>query len=160
MAWQFTIRNASEETLEECFAHGTRCEAPSLPFVLDDKESRVTLKFDKNFDEGQAQICEAMLSDIESTMYNSYEYSNIALERNWLTVDDGFVLTISLNRYNEDPDPIEFTDEIYEKIADAVNGSFGDIQGKSDDYTSGKWDDWDDWHDDEGNTVDGEIAYG
>ena len=40
MAWQFTIRNASEETLEECFAHGTRCEAPSLPFVLDDKESR------------------------------------------------------------------------------------------------------------------------
>ena len=38
MAWQFTIRNASEETVEECFAHGARCEAPSLPFILDDKE--------------------------------------------------------------------------------------------------------------------------
>lgn len=103
----------------------------ALRKALEDNKKQLSLKFGKELDEEQAQICEAMLSNIETTLNYSAEYSGVSLTRNWLPVDDGFVLSITIYSYEEEPDePFEFTDEIYEKMADAVNGSFGDLEGK------------------------------
>ena len=111
--------------------------------ALDNKDKQLSLKFGKEIDEGQARICEAMLSNIESMLNYSIEYSDVSLQRSWIPTDEGFVLSISIYRYNEEPDPYEFTDEDYEKMEEAVNGSFGDLEsnGKYDDdwWTSDPW---------------------
>lgn len=102
----------------------------ALREALDNRESNCALRFDSSLTEVDAQIVQNMLSNIDNRLSNSGAY-DMYMEWNWVPVDKGFVLAISLNWYDngEEPvEPVEIPEDAYGKMDDAVEGAFGDIE--------------------------------
>ena len=75
-----------------------------------------------------------LMSDIEMRLMNSDEYGYLTLYWNWYKVQEGYVLFITIDGfdYNDDDpdidDPIDIPSDAYDKIYDAIEKSFGDIE--------------------------------
>ncbi len=122
----------------------------ALRAALEERAGLCALRFDSSLTEVDAQIVQNMLYDIDNRLNNSSAF-DMYMDWNWVPVDQGFVLAINLNWSDngEDPvDPVEIPDEAYEKMGEAVEDAFGDVEvdyweDTNEDFWS---DDETDWH--------------
>ncbi len=108
--------------------------------AVDNQQGVCALSFKEGIDEAKAMIVASMLDEIISRLYSSDAYYMLGIDYRWASTDDGYVLCIYINGYETDepsPDYGNISDEDYEKLTNAVEGSFGDIAADyySDDYT-------------------------
>ncbi len=108
-------------------------EIPALVrTALDDQKSAVAFEFEEKITETEAQIADAMMQSIESSAAFS-EY-NMGLTWSWMPVGDSYVFCVYIQNYNDVPidDTTDLPDDVYEKIAQAVEAAFGDAGDVSD----------------------------
>lgn len=120
----------------------------ALREALDNHSSLCSLRFDSSLTEVDAQIVENMLNEIYSRLDNSAAYP-MNMTWNWVPLDKGFVLAISLAWYDggDDPDPAVIPDDAYEKMNTAVEDAFGDIEVYYWEDTSTNYETEADWND-------------
>ena len=100
----------------------------ALRAALDAHEGVCSLRFGSSITETDAQIVQNMLDNISSRLSEGSTYE-MSMMWNWMPVDDGYVLAISITWYDgqENSDSPEIPDDAYEKIDTAVSDAFGDI---------------------------------
>lgn len=97
--------------------------------AVDDREGMLSLRFDSSMNESGARIIERMLNDIQNRLDYSEYGGDMYMNWNWMPLDEGWLLTVSLNWYDDPDDPdAEISEEDMEKADDAVNDAFGDIE--------------------------------
>ena len=125
----YTVMNATEES--------DIYHIPALlRKALEDRATALNLRFGSDFDETQAQIGQNMLNQIQDRLTNYWQYNDMSMEWNWLPADDFYVLSISLNWYGDEPS-VDIPEDAYEKINDAVNEAFSDLDGEYSDFEEG-----------------------
>ena len=127
--------------LEYCYAYRMSTEETdpyhvpaALRAALDNRDTILALRFvDNSMNETNAQIVQSMLESIRNVLYSSPYDSQLYMDWNWMAADQDWLLSVTLTWYEqgEDPDPVR-TDEDYEKIANAVQEAFGDIESTED----------------------------
>ncbi len=111
-----------------------------LRAALDERESLYVLRFGPEFDEAKAAIVQEMLNQIQSRLEYSELSNELYMDWNWMSLDKGWLLAVTLSWYNQGDEPtVEIPEEAYEKIADAMEEAFGDLEEHS------YWDDDSDW---------------
>jgi hypothetical protein len=96
--------------------------------ALDDGEKSVAMKFPATLTEEQAEIGDSMTSRIEDLLDETY------LMWNWYPVDGGYLYVVTIYSYYDDLDS-EISDEDAEKMEQAIQDAFGDMEGDDEDYT-------------------------
>ena len=125
----YAVMNAKEET--------DIYRIPALlREALDNRDKSLSLKFPAELDETQAQIAQNMLSQIQDRLSGNWQFSDMGLEWNWVPTGESFVLSITMNWFNEEPS-VEIPEDAYEKISDAVNEAFGDLDGENGEFEEG-----------------------
>lgn len=133
--WNTDFFPAADQT-EYCYAARNAQEAPDLyriPAVLrqaiDDREGSCALRFDEDFGEADAQIVQEMLNQIQNRIESSDTLCDeLSLEWHWMKLEAGWLLSVSLNWYNSDEPEPEIPEEAYEKIYEALEEAFGDLE--------------------------------
>ena len=112
----------------------------ALREVLDRHENLLSLRFGKDLTETDAQIVQQMLEDAQNRLNYSEEFSQMYMEWSWLPLEEGYVLAVNINWYNDDPyEPVEIPEDAYEKMSEAVDNAFGDLN-----YSEYEYGDWED----------------
>ena len=95
--------------------------------ALEDKQGCLFLDFE-TIDEEHAQIVEAMLSGVQSSMNMHPDYEMMWSNWTWIHVTGNeYVLAYFLQGYDNEEQPgIELSDEEQTKVEDAVNSVFGE----------------------------------
>ena len=102
--------------------------------MIDEQCGSAAFAFKTEIGEPEAAIVNEIMSDIEMRLKNSDEYGYLTLYWNWYKVQEGYVLFITIDGfdYNDDDpdidDPIDIPSDAYDKIYDAIEKSFGDIE--------------------------------
>ena len=113
----------------------------ALREALEEHNSLLSLHFDSSLTEGDAQIVQRMLSNIQNRLdMDTSVFGALYMSWSWMPMDnDGFVLSINTTWYNEDDDEeeVEISEEEQEKLNSAVEESFGDLSNYDD--TSVYW---------------------
>jgi hypothetical protein len=86
-------------------------------------------------------IAESIMNRISDILMTADGYEMSYLSWSWSSVDDGYMLSVILEEYSNWTDDSDLSDEVLEKISDAVSDSFSDLA--DDDY------DFDDWEDED-----------
>ena len=124
------------DQVEYCYAARIAQEAPDLYAIpaalrqaINDRKGNYALRFGEDFTEVEAQIVQEMLNQIQSRLECSAEYSeDMYLSWSWMMLDPGWLLSVSLYWYNgNEPEP-EIPEEAYEKIYEALDEAFGDLE--------------------------------
>jgi hypothetical protein len=100
----------------------------SIRQALDNGEKSVAMKFPATLTEEQAEIGDSMTSRIEDMLDNAY------LMWNWYPVDGGYLYVVTIYSYYDDLGS-EISDEDAEKMEQAIQDAFGDMEGDNEDYT-------------------------
>ena len=96
--------------------------------LLDSRGTHLALRFSGSLEEQEAQIGEQMLCNIQSIVDNSGEFSQSYFSWNWIPTGDSYVLSVNVVWYNEEPIDPDLPEEVYEKIFEAVDEAFGDLE--------------------------------
>ena len=107
----------------------------ALREAMDNRDALFSLRFGNDFGEENAAIVQEMLNQIQSRIESSELSRDMYMEWSWMPYEKGWLLAVSMRWYNENEGMPEIPDEAYEKINDALEQAFGDL----DDY-----DNWDD----------------
>ena len=127
----YAVRNS--ETVEDLY------QIPAgMRRALDDRATLYAVRFGSDFDEKNAAIVQEMLSRIQNRVEYSEFSNNLYMDWRFMQIDTGWLLSVNLSWYNQEEPDVEIPDEIYEKIDQAMEDAFGDI----DEY---HWDDDNDW---------------
>ena len=106
----------------------------ALRDMIDEQCGSAAFAFKTEIGEPEAAIVNEIMSDIEMRLMNSDEYGYLTLYWNWYKVQEGYVLFLTIDGfdYNDDDpdidDPIDIPSDAYDKIYDAIEKSFGDIE--------------------------------
>jgi hypothetical protein len=95
--------------------------------ALDNGEKSVAMKFPATLTELEAEIGDSMTSRIEDMLDNTY------LMWNWYPVDEGYLYVVTIYSYYDDLDS-EISDEDTEKMEQAIQDAFGDMEADDEDY--------------------------
>ena len=97
--------------------------------ALDDREELLSLRFGSSMDETRARVVQRMLNDIQNRLDYSEYSGDLYMDWNWMPLDEGWLLTVNLNWYDDSDDEDEdISEEYMEKADEAVNDAFGDIE--------------------------------
>lgn len=121
---------------EYCYAARTSVEEKDMFRVpalvrkaLDDREELLSLRFGSSMDETRARVVQRMLNDIQNRLDYSEYSGDLYMDWNWMPLDEGWLLTVNLNWYDDSDDEDEdISEEYMEKADEAVNDAFGDIE--------------------------------
>ena len=126
------------EGYEYCYAYRVSTPEEDLYHVpaalreaIDSRTRLVSLRFDGGLiDEVGAMIVQDMLENVQSRIYNSTLDNELYMSWSWLPIGQDWLLAVSLYWYDsgsDTPTP-EIPDEAYEKIYEAVEDAFGDLE--------------------------------
>ena len=127
----YAVRNS--ESVEDLY------QIPAgLRAALNDREGLYAVRFGSDFDEQNAAIVQEMLNQIQNRVEYSEFSSELYMDWSFLRLDEGWLLSVNLSWYNQEDPSVEIPDEAYEKIDQAMEDAFGDLE----EY---HWDDDSDW---------------
>jgi hypothetical protein len=104
--------------------------------AVDDAEKSVSMKFPATLTETEAEIGDSMTSQIEDLLDRTY------LMWNWYPVDDGYLYVVTIYRYDDELDS-QISDEDREKMDQAIQDAFGDMEDDDWYYDNGDYDEYD-----------------
>lgn len=104
--------------------------------ALDDRAGMYAVRFGSDFDEKNAAVVQEMLNRVQNRVEYSEFSSELYMDWRFMQIDEGWLLSVNLNWYDSGDDPdVEIPDEVYEKIDQAMEDAFGDME---------EYDYWDD----------------
>lgn len=117
----YAVRNS--ETVEDLY------EIPAgMRKALNDREGLYAVRFGSDFDEKNAAIVQEMLNRIQNRVENSELSDELYMDWQFMQLDEGWLLSVNLSWYNREEPDVEIPDEIYEKIDQAMEDAFGDLE--------------------------------
>lgn len=131
---------------EECYAYRNSTEETDLYAIpaalrkaIDNQDCMLALRFcDPGFGETEAQIIQQMLTEVQNRIYASPLNDTLYFSWSWMALDQGWLLSVNLSWFQTAEKQIpEIPEAAYQKISDAVEDAFGDLES-ADSYWS--WD--------------------
>ena len=117
----YAVRNS--ETVENIY------QIPAgMRKALEDRAGLYAVRFDSDFDEQNAAIVQEMLSQIQDRVEYSEFSGDLYMDWRFMQIDIGWLLSVDLNWYNQEEPNVEIPDEAYEKIEQAMEDAFGDLE--------------------------------
>ena len=125
----YAVRNS--ETVEDIY------QIPAgMRRALEDRASLYAVRFDSDFDEKNAAIVQEILNRVQNRVEYSEFSGKLYMDWRFMQIDTGWLLSVNLSWYDSGDDPdVEIPDEVYEKIDQAMEDAFGDME---------EYDYWDD----------------
>lgn len=106
--------------------------------ALDDKDTvLLSYRYGKDFTEHEAQLANAMLSQIREMMWSTDVFDRTSMDYYFTPADGNYLLVIGIRRQEDENE--ELTEEEQEKTAQAVQDAFKDVlEGGEDEDGSGE----------------------
>ena len=125
------------DRFEYCYAWRISTEETDLYHVpaairaaVDQHDGTLALRFpDPDFGEREAQIVQQMLCEIQQRVNESTLNASLYLDWNWISLDEGWLLSVALRWYDEGGEAApEIPEDAYEKMNEAIDHAFGDLE--------------------------------